>query len=127
MNKIKTLLKAPCLSLSGYGRHASQIFRALFSDPIFDVYVENLRWGNTPQVTEDNDEKRAIKQCIKKHIIAKHQKQDQYDLFIHVTIPNEYEKLGKVNIGVTAGIETDRISHVWVSKCNEMDLVIVPS
>ncbi len=127
MTKIKTLIKAPLLVQSGYSVHSRQIFRALISDPLFDVHVESLQWGNCPFLTEDTDEKNAIKQCVKKHAFAKHNKQDQYDLFVHVTIPNEFEQLGKINIGVTAGIETDRISPQWAAKCNEMDLIVVPS
>lgn len=127
MKKIKTLIEAPLLVQSGYSVHSRQIFRALISDPLFDVHVEPLKWGNCSHITEDTDEKRAIKECVRKHMVAKHNKQDQYDLYIHITIPNEFKQLGKVNIGITAGIESDRCSHVWVQKCNEMDLVIVPS
>lgn len=124
---IKTLLKAPLLTQSGYGVHSRQIFRALINDPVFDVYVDNLNWGHTSFLTEETKEKEQIIQCIQKRVVAKIQNQNDFDLFIHITIPNEFEKLGKINVGVTAGIETDRCSHVWVQKCNEMDLIIVPS
>jgi hypothetical protein len=42
-------------------------------------------------------------------------------------VPTEFEKLGKYNIGVTAAVETDRISQDWIDKSNQMDLIIVPS
>ena len=125
--KIKTLLKGPLLVSAGYGVHARQIFKALNSDPLFDVYVENTNWGHCSFLTEDSEERRAIRKCIEKRIIEKRQGNNQFDLFVQVTIPNEFERQGKFNIGVTAGIETDRVSHVWVQKCNEMDLIIVPS
>ncbi len=124
---VRTLIKGPLLSQSGYGVHARQIFRALYADPDFDVHVESVKWGNCPFLTEATEEKKAIKECVKKFILNKHQKNENYDLFVHVTIPNEFEKLGKINVGVTAGIETDRVGHIWVQKCNEMDLIIVPS
>jgi ADP-heptose:LPS heptosyltransferase/glycosyltransferase involved in cell wall biosynthesis len=127
MNKTRVFLKAPVLTQSGYGVHSRQILMALLGDPKFDVYVENIRWGNTPFLTADTEEKKLINEHIHKFMVAKTQGQDNFDLFIHVTIPNEFEKLGKINIGVTAGIETDRVSHVWLQKCNEMDLIIVPS
>ena len=127
MGKIKTLLKGPFLVQAGYGNHARQIFRALYADSDFDVHVESVKWGNCPYLTENNEEKKAIKMCIKKFMLNKQKKDESYDLFVHVTIPNEFEKLGKINIGVTAGIETDRVGHVWVQKCEEMDLIIVPS
>ena len=127
MKKIRTLLKAPVLVQSGYSVHSRQIFRALFSNPMFDLHVENIKWGSCPFLTEDTEEKRAIKECVKKFAIAKHQKQENWDLYITITIPNEFEQKGKINVGVTAGAEVDRISHQWVQKCNEMDLIIVPS
>jgi ADP-heptose:LPS heptosyltransferase/glycosyltransferase involved in cell wall biosynthesis len=127
MNKIRTLIKAPILTNSGYGVHSRQIFRALASDPMFDVSVESLRWGQCSYLIEETDEVRAIKKCVEKRLVEKNQGVNKYDLFVHVSIPNEFEKLGTFNIGITAGIETDRVSHVWVQKCQEMDLIIVPS
>jgi hypothetical protein len=35
---------------------------------------------------------------------------EQPDIFVHITIPNEFKPYGKSNIGITAGIETDRVS-----------------
>ena len=127
MKKVRTLLKGPALTQSGYGVHTRQLFRALFTDPMFDLHVENIRWGNCPFLTEDTPEKQAIKKCVYKFAQQEKAGNKDYDLFVHVSIPNEFEQKGKVNIGVTAGIETDRISHVWVQKCEEMDLIIVPS
>ena len=125
--KIKTLLKGPLLVSAGYGIHCRMIFKALNSDPLFDVYCENINWGHCSFLTESTEETKAIRKCIEKRIIEKHKGNNQFDLFVHVTIPNEFEKQGKCNIGVTAGIETDRVSHVWIQKCNEMDLIVVPS
>ncbi|MBI2449294.1 glycosyltransferase [Candidatus Pacearchaeota archaeon] len=127
MNKIRTLFKSPLLTNSGYGSHSRQILKALLSDPIFDVHVDPLQWGICSWETQESELKDTIKKLIEKRMFAKQQNQENWDLFLHCTIPNEFEKLGKVNIGITAGVETDRISHVWVQKCNEMDLVIVPS
>jgi ADP-heptose:LPS heptosyltransferase/glycosyltransferase involved in cell wall biosynthesis len=127
MKKIKTLLKAPLLTQSGYGVHSRQIFDGLFGDQEFELFVEPIRWGHTPFLTEDTEQKKNILRCVEKRLIEKHKGDNKFDLFIHVTVPNEFEKLGAVNIGVSAMVETDRISPQWVQKCNEMDLVIVPS
>jgi len=51
----------------------------------------------------------------------------QPDVYVDIRIPNEFQTHGKVNIGVTAGIETTAVSNSWVESCNKMDLVIVPS
>jgi len=127
MRKLRTLLKGPVLTQSGYGIHSRQLFNALFDDELFDLYVEPIKWGHTPFLTRETEEKEKILQCVQKFSQAEQANQKHYDLFIHVTIPNEFEKKGRFNVGVTAGIETDTISHVWIQKCNEMDLIIVPS
>ena len=44
-----------------------------------------------------------------------------------IRIPNEFDRFGKFNIGVTAGIETTAVSQKWMEGCNKMDLIIVPS
>jgi len=125
--KISVLIRAPILTNSGYGCHSREIFKALVEDPMFDVSVESINWGHCSFLTDDSAQTKSIKQHVEKRMVEKHQGMNKYDLFVHVTIPNEFEKLGTINIGVTAGIEVDRVSHVWVQKCQEMDLIIVPS
>lgn len=128
MKKLQVLLKAPILTQSGYGVHSRQIFDALSSDPNMEVWVESLRWGDCSFVVQETEQIKKIKQCSDKFVIAGSQnKLPEFDLFVHVTIPNEFERRAKFNVGVTAGIETDRISANWVKKCEEMDLIIVPS
>ena len=43
---------------------------------------------------------------------------------LQVTIPNEWERIAPVNIGITAGIETTRVAPEWINKGNDMDLII---
>jgi len=127
MQKIRTLVKGPLLTQSGYGVHSRQIFQSLINDPMFDVYVEPINWGICPFLTESTELRLKILQCADKYVLATKNKQTNWDLFLHITIPNEFQRLGKYNIGITAGVETDRVSHTWIQKCEEMDLIIVPS
>jgi glycosyltransferase involved in cell wall biosynthesis len=46
---------------------------------------------------------------------------------MQVTIPNEWERIAPINIGVTAGIETTKIAPLWVAKSMEMSKIIVIS
>jgi hypothetical protein len=46
---------------------------------------------------------------------------------LQITIPNEFQKLCPINLGFTAGIETDRVAPVWLQKGNEMDKILVVS
>ena len=49
------------------------------------------------------------------------------DVYIQVTVPNEFQPLGHYNIGITAGIETTHCALDWIHGCNRMDLIITPS
>jgi glycosyltransferase involved in cell wall biosynthesis len=44
-----------------------------------------------------------------------------------VTVPNEFQRVGKFNIGVTAGIETTLCDPSWIEGCNRMDLILASS
>jgi glycosyltransferase involved in cell wall biosynthesis len=46
---------------------------------------------------------------------------------VQVSIPPEFKKYATKNIGITAGIETDRVSPSWINFANQMDLMIVTS
>lgn len=124
---LKLLFKGPVLTASGYGVHARQVLSALLKSNLFDVSVRPIRWGETSFI---NDESELIDTISKLSVKAEQERQagSTYDLSVQVTIPNEFEKLAKVNIGITAGIETDHVSAQWLLKCNStVDLLVVPS
>jgi glycosyltransferase involved in cell wall biosynthesis len=125
--KLKTLVKAPALSQSGYGEHARFVLRALKTrEDLFDIYLENLNWGKTSWLWIDNEEREWMDSLLMK-TIAYRQSKGTFDLSIQVTIPNEWEKIAPINIGCTAGIETTKISPEWVQKSYLMDKIIVVS
>jgi len=70
-------------------------------DPTFDVYVENINWGNCYFISK-SEERNKISSLMHKRVLAAQQKQEDWDLFVHVTIPNEFERKAKFNVGVTA-------------------------
>lgn len=123
----KLLLRAPVLTNSGYGVHSRQVLRALLDAGIYDVSVSACSWGNTSFILDNDPFIRKINELVVKHELER-QQNVQYDVSVQVTIPNEFQKLAAVNIGITAGIETDRATPSWIQKVNsEVDLVIVPS
>lgn len=123
----KTLVKGPALSFSGYGEHARFVLRSLRSrEDLFDIYLLNTDWGKMSWIHEDTEERRWIDSLIKKTIPLIQSKQ-QFDLSIQITIPNEWELMAPINIGVTAGTETNRISPDWVNSSNQMNRIIVTS
>ena len=123
----KILVKGPALTQSGYGEHARFLLRTLkTAENIFDIYFININWGQTSWTSDDSDERRWLDSLIFKTI--KHiEAGGNFDISLQVTIPQEWEKLAPINIGVTAGIETTKISPGWVEKSLMVDKIIVVS
>ena len=113
----------PIATRSGYGEHARDLLTSLFEMDKFNIKVISINWGNTPMnaLDKDNPEHKKIIDAIIPGV------QQQPEVWIQCTIPNEFQPVGKYNIGVTAGVETDLCSGEWIEGCNRMNLVIVPS
>ena len=128
--KKKVLVVGPALSRSGYGEHTRFLMRSLRKyEDFFDIFLENTNWGNTNWIFEDNEERRWLDSILHKTIFFESTNKDshKYDISAQVTIPNEWKKRAPINIGVTAGIETTKVSGEWVVQGLEMDKIIVVS
>ena len=121
------LLKGPILSRSGYGEQARFALRSLRKhEDKFSIFVINTQWGGTGWVCNDDEERRYIDFLIEKtfhHI----QDKQSFDMSLQVTIPNEWEKISPMDVGYTAGIETNKISPTWIEKSKVVDKIIVTS
>ena len=125
--KTKILVRGPVLSQSGYGEQARFALRALRTqEDKFDIHIQPIRWGQTGWLWEDTEERRWMDKMITKTANYIREK-GQFDASLQITIPNEWENLAPVNIGYTAGIETDRVAPTWLFKSNQMDKVVVVS
>ena len=113
----------PVATMSGYGCHARDLLLSLIEMDKFDIQVISINWGETPMDALDSGD--ADMKKIKDIIIPG--LQSQPDIWMQCTIPNEFQPVGKYNIGITAGVETDACSPEWVDGCNRMNLIIVPS
>lgn len=126
MNNIKPSLVfcAPIKTASGYGEHSRDLLRSLIDLNMYEISVISINWGDTPMnaLDENNTEHKRMLDLIRTTPL-----QSQPDVWMQCTIPNEFQAVGKYNIGITAGIETDICSPEWVDGCNRMNLVIVPS
>ncbi len=119
---MRVLLRAPLLSLSGYGVHARQIFEWLESYPNIELTTEVVQWGMTTWLVDSTTP--IVQRIMNKSV----QKEGVYDLSVQVQLPDEWDpNIAKRNIGISAFVETDRCSRQWIEKCNEMDLIVVPS
>ena len=124
----KVLVRAPLLTQSGYGEHSRFIIRALRSrEDLFDIYLEPVAWGQTGWVSRKSEENDWYNKKIAKTAVYVREGSPQFDISMQVTIPNEWEALAPINIGVTAGIETTKVDPVWLEKANMMDKIIVVS
>jgi glycosyltransferase involved in cell wall biosynthesis len=90
---------------------------------MFEIGIDSCNWGVTPLTAlEDGNE---FHQWIKKHKVLSIDAQP--DVYVSVTISNEFRRVGKFNVGITAGIETTVAGKDLIDGCNNMDLIIVPS
>ena len=117
------LICAPVSSRSGYGDHARDLVRAFLKIDKFDIKIQDVNWGETPRDSLDSKLDKNIIDCI----LLEPKMDRQPDVYVDIRIPNEFQPWGKINIGITAGIETTAVSNVWIEGCNKMDLVLVPS
>ena len=119
------LICAPVTSRSGYGDHARDLVHSFIKHDKYDIKILDVRWGECPRNALDiNNEKDLL---IIDKILPQPQVDRQPDVYVDIRIPNEFQQWGKINIGITAGIETNVVSEKWITACNKMDLVIVPS
>jgi glycosyltransferase involved in cell wall biosynthesis len=123
MSKPKLLFRGPVETRSGYGSHSRDILESLRAMDMFDFSIDSCNWGVTPLTALEDDNE--FHQWIKKHKVLSIDSQP--DVYVSVTISNEFRRVGKFNIGITAGIETTVASKELIDGCNNMDLVIVPS
>ena len=125
MSRPLLLFTGPVGTRSGYGAHARDLVNTLIDMDKFDIHIMDLRWGGTPRnaLKANNPNHTPILQ----RLLKTNQLPKQPDVNVHVTVPNEYQALGKYNIGITAGIETTICGAEWLKGMNRMDLNIVPS
>ena len=123
MSKPLLVFQGPVATRSGYGDHSRDLLKSLFEMDRFDIKIIPTRWGNTPQnQLNPTDE---FHQKILSNIAV--QLTEQPDVYVQVSVANEFRKIGKYNIGVTAGVETTVAPKEFIDGCNQMDLVLVPS
>ena len=117
----KVVIASPVATQSGYGHHAREVITNIIEQrgSEWDVKLVSLPWGHTPMTY-------PISVDLQLRIIPL-PLTDQPDLWIQISVPNEFQAVGKYNIGVTAGTEGDICPEKWIDNLNSMQLVIVPS
>lgn len=119
------VISCPIETMSGYGARSRDVIKALLKYDKYDIKVISQRWGNTawnaldPNKTED---KQLLDLIWRQPQLPK-----QPDIWIQITVPNEFQPVGKYNIGITAGIETTVCDPSWLEGINRMNLTLVSS
>ena len=116
---------APFNTRSGYGDHARSLFYSIMDREDLDIKCLDVKWGNTPRNHLRPEVPRHKK--LLETFITQDQIQGQPDILIDIRIPNEFASGAKVNIGITAGVETDVVSPAFLEGMNRMNFNIVPS
>jgi len=124
MSKPLFFISCPIDTYSGYGARSRDLVRAIIQLDKYDVRILPQMWGNTPWgFINDNPEW----EFLNRHIHTQPQLPKQPEIWMQITIPSEFQPIGKYNIGVTAGIETTVSPGDWIEGCNRMNLVLTSS
>jgi glycosyltransferase involved in cell wall biosynthesis len=121
MNKNTCVIYAPVQTFSGYGARGRDVAKAIIElkKEEWDIKIIPCKWGNTPMnFIEENPEWKYLEEYFTQQLTQ------QPDIMIWITVPNEFQPVGKYNIGITAGIESTIAPSDWVEGCQRMDLVL---
>jgi len=117
------VFQGPIFTRSGYGDHCRDLMKSLRKMDKYDIKIIPLRWGNTPQNQVDGESE--FGRWMLDRVIGEIGQKP--DVFMQVSVANEFEPKGHYNIGVTAGVETTIAPKDFIDGSNKMDLIIVPS
>ena len=123
MNKPEFIISCPIDCYAGYGARSRDIAKAVIELDKYDVKILAQKWGNTPWGFIDDHPEQEF---LNKHLFQP-EPNKQYpkpDIWVQITIPNEYQPQGNYNIGITAGIESTLCPAEWIEGCNRMNLVL---
>jgi glycosyltransferase involved in cell wall biosynthesis len=115
------VVSCPIDTFSGYGHRSRDFVNSLIEvkDNDWDIKIVPQVWGNTPWGFLDKDDPLRLRFI--------YEIKQKPDVWIQITVPNEYQPIGNFNIGVTAGIESTCPPPDFIEGMNRMDLNLVSS
>lgn len=115
------IISSPVDTYSGYGARSRDLIKAIIATDKYNVQLLSQRWGNTRfGYLADHNELDLLGRIIPNVTTAP-------EIWMQITVPNEFQPIGKFNIGVTAGMETTLVAPQWIEGCNRMNLVLTSS
>ena len=118
------VVSCPIDTFSGYGARSRDFVKALIKvkGEEWDIRILPQRWGETPWNFLHQDDPLRFK------FISNLDPNKQPDIWVQITIPNEFQPVGKqLNIGVTAGVETNVFPGDWIEGINRMNFNLISS
>lgn len=117
----KVIISSPFATQSGYGHHAREFIANMFelAPESWDIKLISQPWGHTPfsVATPPHWTERVVGLPLT----------ERPNIWVQITVPNEFQPVGDYNIGVTAGTEGSICPEDWIDHFNAMDQVVVPS
>ena len=124
MSKPRFVISCPFDTYSGYGARSRDIVKAIIELDKYKVELLPQRWGETSWgFCKDHPEW----EFLYKHKASADWQKSKPELWMQITIPNEFQPVGKYNIGLTAGIEATVCKAEWIEGLNRMDINWVSS
>lgn len=121
MSKLTIAVSCPIDTYSGYGARSRDFVKALIDLKEYNIQILSQRWGNTRfGYLKDHKEDYLSSLIIPKL-------ETKPNIWIQITVPNEFQPVGEFSIGLTAGIETSICAAPWIEGCNRMDLILCSS
>ena len=118
------VVSCPIDTFSGYGARSRDFVKALIQlkDKEWDIQIMPQRWGDCPWnfLSEDDP-------SFKQRFVHQLNQEKQPDIWIQITVPNEFQPVGHFNIGISAGIESTIYPGEFIEGSNKMDLNLVSS
>jgi glycosyltransferase involved in cell wall biosynthesis len=123
----QVVISSPLATQSGYGHHAREFVtnalelmgNAELGDDAWDIKLVSMPWGGTPMTY-------PLPPAMQQRLIGL-PLQQKPEVWVQITVPNEFQPVGAYNIGVTAGTEGDICPTEWIECINRMNVVVVPS
>jgi len=115
------VVSCPIDTFSGYGARSRDFVKSLIKekDSEWDIKIIPQRWGDCPWNFLSQDDP------LRTRFIGGLQQKP--DIWMQITVPNEFQPVGNFNVGVSAGIETTIYPAEFIEGSNKMDLNLVSS
>jgi glycosyltransferase involved in cell wall biosynthesis len=122
MDLTSCIVSCPIDVYSGYGARSRDFVDTLVQmRPDWDIKILPQRWGNMRWGYLKEHNRQDLSERLITSINSKP------DIWIQITVPDEFTPVGIFNIGVTAGIETTKVPIKFLEGINKMNLVLVSS